>query len=161
MIPASRRPARPVIGWREWVALPDLGIDPIKAKVDTGAATSALHAFDLERFTEDARPMVRFKFHPLQRRDEPVILARAPLVDVRRIRSSDGRVSERPVIATLLRLAGRTFPVEITLTPRDDMGFRMLLGRQALRGRFRVDPARAFTAGRPPGMPDPRTPETS
>lgn len=139
-----------MIGWREWVGLPGLGIARIKAKVDTGARTSALHAFDVERFTRRGRPMVRFKVHPLQRDSHRTVQAEAELVDERQVRSSSGHTQLRPVILTEVELLGRRLPIELTLTGRDAMGFRMLLGRQALRGHFVVDPGRSYLGGRPP-----------
>lgn len=140
----------PVIGWREWVALPGLGVPRIKAKVDTGARTSALHAFDLERFTRDGRPMVRFEAHPLQRDDSVSIPVEAELVDRRTVRSSTGDETLRPVVETEVELMGERWTMELTLVRRDPMGFRMLLGRQAVRGRFLVDPARSYLGGKRP-----------
>lgn len=135
---------RPVVGWREWVALPELGIDRIKAKVDTGARTSSLHAFGLERFERDGRPMVRFEAHPLQRDSSVTVPVEVELVDRRKVRSSTGTQTLRPVIETDLGLMGERWPIEITLIRRDLMGFRLLLGRQALRKRVLVDPGRSF-----------------
>lgn len=134
----------PVVGWREWVAFPGLGIDRIKAKVDTGARTSALHAFALERFEREGRPMVRFEAHPLQHDASITIPVEVELVDRRKVRSSTGTETLRPVIETDLGLMGERWPVEVTLIRRDPMGFRLLLGRQALRGRVLVDPGRSF-----------------
>ncbi len=137
-----------VIGWREWIAMPDLGIDALKAKVDTGARSSALHASDLERAWRDGVPWVRFSLHPLQRHTHPTVWAEAPVIDERPVRSSSGRSEVRPVILTTVTLGGEAWQVELTLTRRDSMGFRMLLGRQAVRGRFLVDPGRSYLAGR-------------
>lgn len=133
-----------VIGWREWIALPDLGIDRIKVKVDTGARSSSLHAYDIERFEEDGTPMVRFRVHPVQRDSRTTVRARAELLDRRSVRSSSGAETLRPVIRTHVLFRERRWPIELTLTRRDEMGFRMLLGRQAVRGRFLVDPGRSF-----------------
>lgn len=144
---------RPVLGWREWLALPDLGVPAIKVKVDTGARTSSLHAFALETLVRDGRELVRFQIHPVQGADEPSITVEVPVLDRRRVRSSAGHEQERPVIVTAAVLAGRRWPIEITLADRDAMGFRMLLGRQALRRRFLVNPGRSFLAGRTPGAP--------
>jgi hypothetical protein len=138
----------PVIGWREWVALPEMGVDRIKAKVDTGARTSSLHAFDLERFERDGRPMVRFEAHPLQRDASERIPVEAELVDRRSVRTSGGESTMRPVVATEVELMGRRWTIELTLIRRDPMGFRMLLGRQAIRGRFLVDPGRSYLGGK-------------
>ena len=149
MAKRRRRVVRPVIGWREWLDLPDLGIHRIKVKVDTGARTSSLHAFDLERFEVGGEPWVRFLVHPLQRDSETTVAVEAPLAVERRVRPSTGRVARRPVIVTRAVLGGECWPIEITLINRDLMGFRMLLGRQAVRRRFLVDPGRSFLAGDP------------
>ncbi len=135
-----------VIGWREWVGLPDLGIAEIKVKVDTGARSSALHAFAVEPFPRRGRPMVRFRVHPYQRDTVTTIAAEAELIGQRSVRSSSGQLEVRPVIRTRIKLLEREWVIELTLTNRDPMGFRMLLGREALRGRFLVDPGRSFLA---------------
>ena len=140
---------RPLIGWREWVALPDLGIPRIKAKVDTGARTSSLQALDIELVTVDGVDRARFVVVPRQRRDLPRIRAEADLVDVRRVRSSNGIWQERPTIRTRFRLGGLEWTGEITLAARDSMRFRMLLGRSSLATRFLVDPAASYLTGRP------------
>ena len=142
-------PARPRIGWREWVALPELGIPAIKAKIDTGARTCALHAFDVELFRRRGQAMVRFKVHPLQRDSKTTVRCEAVLLERRRVKSSSGQADERLVIVTPIEILGERWPVEITLARRDSMGFRMLIGRQALRRRFVVDPSRSFHGGRP------------
>jgi hypothetical protein len=139
---------KPVVGWREWLELPDLGVAAVKAKVDTGARSSSLHAYGIERFRRDGRSMVRFAIHPLQRHAHPELVAVAEVIDERMVRNPGGRSELRPVISTRVGLAGITWPVEINLTTRDEMGFRMLLGRQAVRGRFVVDPGRSYIAGR-------------
>lgn len=139
------------MGWREWVALPDLGVAAIKVKVDTGARSSSLHAFDLETFHRGGREMVRFGVHPIQRDASRVVETEAVVLDHRRVRSSDGRSSIRPVIVTTVGWRGLSWPIELTLARRDEMGFRMLLGRQAIRGRLVVDPGRSYYGGRPPG----------
>lgn len=148
--PRSRRRAwlLPVIGWREWVSLPELGIDVIKAKVDTGARSSSLHAVDVEEFVRNSRRWVRFEVHPLQRNTSSTVLAEARLRGRRRVRSSSGEVDFRPVIRTRVEVDGRTWTIEVTLARRDEMGFRMLLGRSALKGRFLLDPGRSFLTGR-------------
>jgi hypothetical protein len=148
------RPVKPVIGWREWVGLPDLGVDWIKTKVDTGARSSSLHAWDIEV----AGDVVRFSVHPLQDDDGVVVQAEAELIEHRDVRSSNGDVEERPVIRTVAVLRGEGIPIELTLSRRDEMGFRMLLGRSAVRRRFLVDPGRSFLGGgdrvaRPPHPP--------
>ncbi|MEQ9233699.1 ATP-dependent zinc protease family protein [Coleofasciculus sp. E2-BRE-01] len=133
-----------IIGWRERVALPDLGIAQIKAKIDTGARSSALHAFDVETFSRDDKTMVRFKVHPYQRDTHRTVSAEAELIDQRQVRNSGGHAQLRPVIQTMVELNGERWLIELTLTNRDVMGFRMLLGRQAVRKRFLVDAGRSF-----------------
>lgn len=139
-----------VIGWREWVKLPALGIDFVKAKIDTGARSSALHAFDIHVTSRRGIDIVRFKVHPLQRDTSVTIQAKAEVTDYREVRSSSGHRSLRPVIISPVELSGESWPIELTLVNRDEMGFRMLLSRGAVRGRFIVDPARSFMAGRGP-----------
>ena len=140
---------RPAVGWREWAALPELGIPAIKVKLDTGARSSALHAFDVERVEDTSGVWVEFAVHPLQRDSCETVRARAPLVDKRWVRSSSGRRTFRPVIVTQLVLGANSWPIEITLVRRDLMGFRMLVGREALRRRLVVDPGSSFLAGEP------------
>jgi hypothetical protein len=149
---------RPVIGWREWVLLPDLLDMPIKAKIDTGARTSSLHSFGTRRFTESGAPWVEFLLHPLQRRRLPEIACVAPVKDERWIRSSNGEAQKRIVVETLARLGPVDWPIELTLADRDVMGFRMLLGREAIRRRFLIDPGRSFRqpGQRPPSVRRPK-----
>lgn len=142
----SRRPA---VGWREWAALPGLGIPAIKVKLDTGARSSALHAFDITRHQDDDGVWVEFVVHPLQRDHCATVRARARLLDERWVRSSSGRCTFRPVISTELVLGGSRWPIELTLVRRDLMGFRMLVGREALRRRVVVDPGRSYLGGEP------------
>ena len=132
------------IGWREWVSLPDWGIKRIKAKVDTGARTSAIHAFKVMPFTKDGGAFVRFLVHPKQRHRKPEVACVARVIDQRRITDSGGNCQERYVVRTTLKLGKSSWPVEMTLSNRDSMGFRMLLGRQAIRRRYVVDPARSY-----------------
>lgn len=139
---------RPTIGWREWVAFPSLEIPRIKAKVDTGARTSALHAFKLSRYSEDGVAMVEFEVHPLQRSDAESVTVTAEVLEDRAVRSSSGELEVRPVVLLDLNLGGLQWTAEVTLTNRDAMGFRMLLGRSAIRSRFLVDPSRSYLADR-------------
>jgi hypothetical protein len=134
----------PIIGWREWVALPELGVERIKVKVDTGAHSSALHAFNLEEFELDGESWVRFDLHPLQRDSQTTVAAEAPLVGRRWVKSSSGVPTLRPVIRTKIKLGRKAWRTEVTLVRRDVMGFRMLLGRRTVRRRFLVDCGRSF-----------------
>jgi len=145
---ASSGKQLPVIGWREWICLPEFGIEAIKVKVDTGARSSALHAFDIELFSRGGERMVHFKVHPLQRDSRQSVAAEAELIDERGVRNSGGQLELRPVIETTIELLGQKWQIELTLTNRDAMGFRMLLGRQALRRRFLVHSGRSFLSGR-------------
>ncbi|TVP64507.1 MAG: ATP-dependent zinc protease [Leptolyngbya sp. LCM1.Bin17] len=133
-----------MIGWREWVALPALGVHTIKAKIDTGARSSALHAFEVEQFERDGQLMVRFQAHPIQHNDTVIVAAEAPLLDQRVVRNSGGQEQLRPVIETPVQVGNQVWPIELTLTNRDDMGFRLLLGRQAVRYRYLVDPGGSY-----------------
>lgn len=149
--PPRERPPRerPTIGWREWVSLPDLDMPEIKVKVDTGARTSALHAFDIELERRGERRMVTFKVHPHQRDAKRTVSAEAELVEQRMVKNTSGKPSLRPVIKTTVELMDERWEIELTLVARDEMGFRMLLGREAVRGRFVVDPGRSFCSKKP------------
>lgn len=133
-----------IIGWEEWVALPDLGLPAIKAKVDTGAKTSALHAFLIEPFGPADQPMVRFGIRPIPGRDDIEIYCSAPIVDRREVTSSNGERETRYVIRTGLTMGARSWQIEATLTNRETMAYRMLIGRQAIREDMYVDPAASF-----------------
>lgn len=138
------------IGWREWVSLPELHIPYIKAKIDTGARTSALHAFRLEYFTENQQEKVRFYIHPFQYKNKKsaVIECVGLLKDKRIVTDSGGHREERPVIETLFQLGELSWRIEITLTCRDDMRFKMLLGRTAMHHKLLVDPFRSYIMGK-------------
>lgn len=133
-----------VIGWREIIALPNLGISQIKAKIDTGARSSALHAFDVQKFQQDSQEMIRFQVHPRQRDTQQIVTTEAKLLEYREVKNSGGEAQLRPVILTNVELGGEQWEIELTLTNRDVMGFRMLLGRQAMRARFLVDPGKSY-----------------
>jgi hypothetical protein len=138
-----------VVGWREWVRLDSVGVPWIKAKVDTGARTSSLHAFDLQRYDVDGQPWVRFDVHPWQATAEDPVTVELPVHDVRTVRSSSGHEESRYVVLLQVLLAHRAVDAEVTLTDRDEMGFRMLVGREALVQGFLVDPAASYVGGRP------------
>jgi hypothetical protein len=136
------------LGWREWVSLPDLGIPAIKAKLDTGARTSSLHAFMIEPFRSDGRLKVRFGIHPLQRREDIEIFSSAEVIDRRHVIDSGGHRELRYVIQTPIHIGQRSWDIEVSLTNRDIMRFRMLLGRTAMQKRLLVDPQGSYLAGR-------------
>lgn len=150
---------RPVIGWREWLALPELGVDVIKVKVDTGARSSAIHAHNVTCYERDGQQRVRFTIRPRQRDASVQIKADCELHDMRHVRSSTGHEQLRPVIITPVTLKGVTFDIELTLTNRDAMGFRMLLGRSAVRKRFLINAGRSFISKHPPPPPGHRRPK--
>jgi len=139
---------RTTLGWREWIGFPDLGIPQIKAKVDTGARTSCLHAFMVKPFERDGEAWVRFDIHPIQRNTDEVIRCEAPLLEKRRVRDSGGHEELRFVIRTVIAIGDQRIDAEVTLTDRDTMKFRVLLGRTAIRGHYLVDPGRSYLRGK-------------
>lgn len=153
--PAPDRPPTPdiptgrtLVGWREWVQLPDLlGDGWVKAKVDTGARTSTIHAWDVTMQERDGETWVRFSLHPRQHDDAHAVATEARLVEERDVRSSNGDVELRPVVETTLALGAQRRTIELTLTNRDQMGFRMLLGRTGLAHHLLVDPGRSYLLG--------------
>jgi hypothetical protein len=137
------------LGWREWIALPGLGLDRIKAKVDSGARTSALHAFFVEPFARRGSDWVRFGIHPQQLDCDVAVTCEARVVDQRKVTDSGGHAERRYVIETLVAVGARQRSIELTLTNRDPMRFRVLLGRTALSGVYLIDPGRSYLAGEP------------
>lgn len=145
----DRKSRLAVIGWREWVSLPGLGVQAIKAKVDTGARSSSLHVTEMEEYEENGIQMVRFKMHPLQRSDKQALIVSAPILEHRSVRSSSGKAQIRPVIETTVGLLSQVWQVELTLANRCEMKFRMLLGREAFRDRFLVDAGKSYYGDKP------------
>jgi hypothetical protein len=139
-----------LVGWREWLSLPQLGIDAIKAKIDTGARTSSLHAFAVESFREKGALMVRVKVHPYQKNKKYEIAFDSEVVDQRWVSDSGGHKERRFVIVSRLQLGEHAWDAELTLTNRDTMKFRMLLGRTAMEGCLVVDPAKSYLVGAKP-----------
>lgn len=138
-----------LVGWREWVGLPEINMPWIKAKIDTGAQTSALHTSSIDEFTQNGEDWVRFTAHPWQGSDADEVVAELPIHDRRTVRSSSGHTEIRLVVLMQITLGGQTLRSEVTLTSRDEMVFRMLIGREALRQGFVVDPARSYLSSRP------------
>lgn len=145
----KRKATLPIIGWREWVKLPTLGIDKIKVKVDSGARSSSIQAVNLKTFNRDGEQWVRFRVHPIQRSSKDTVETEAKILEFRSVKSSNGVAKIRPVILADIELLSQTWQVELTLASRDNMGFRMLLGREAFRDRFLVDGGKSYYAGRP------------
>jgi hypothetical protein len=151
MVAPEKKPSdtqKPIIGWKEWLAFPNLGIPAIKAKIDTGARTSALHTFSIEEYMCEGQQMVQFGIHPLQRRRDIELFCHAPVVDCRRVKDSGGHNEMRYVIQTVISLCNVQWPIQVTLTNRDRMMFRMLLGRTAVEQRFIIDPGKSYLGGR-------------
>ena len=138
-----------IIGWREWVSLPSLGVKMIKAKVDTGARSSSLHSFDDKFFKRNGKEYVKFKIYPNQRDSKNVVETTARVIEYRNIKSSNGQVSKRPVILTKIELLDQVWETEVTLSNRDEMGFRMLLGRETFRGKMLVDANKSYYSKKP------------
>lgn len=147
--PPHRTDLSRIVGWREWVGLPGLGVEWLKAKIDTGAQTSSLHAYETEEFQRDGASWVRFEIHPLQRSARDAVTVELPVHDRRRVRSSNGAAQDRFVVLLDIRLLDQVISAEVTLTRRDAMGYRMLIGREALAKGFVVDSAASYLGGRP------------
>lgn len=130
------------IGWQEWVSLPSIGVPMVKAKIDTGAKTSSLHAMDIRRYKKNQKDYVSFKVHPLQGTKKIAVVCHAPIIDYRAVMSSNAQLEKRYVISSIIILGGKSWEIEITLSNRDPLRFRMLLGRQALNSRVLIDPAK-------------------
>lgn len=136
------------VGWREWLGLPDLGLPAIKAKVDTGARTSALHAFYTKAYDQNGIDMVEFGIHPIQKNNQLEVICHAPIIDRREISDSGGHKEMRYVIETNLVIGDHQWPIELTLTNRDTMRFRMLLGRRAMEHKVVVEPGSSYLNGK-------------
>lgn len=145
---SMKQNSRRTAGWREWVGLERLGVLRIKAKLDTGARTSAIHAFDVDSFSRDGERWVRFSIHPLQKNDAVAIACEEKVADIRTVTNPGGRREKRYIIRTDLTLGGETWPIDLSLTDRDEMGFRLLIGRTAMHGKLLVDPDRSYRLGK-------------
>lgn len=147
---ATRKASLLEIGWREWALLPELSGEAarIKAKIDTGAKTSAIHAFRIREVKRAGRACAEFYLHPEQKRKKPEIFCSAPIKDRRLIRSSNGDVQERLVIEAILSMGGRAWRIDLSLANRDEMGFRLLIGRDALRKKVLIHPGKSFLLGK-------------
>ena len=141
--------AKIIIGSREWCSLPELGINLIKAKIDSGAKTTALHADNLTKFSKKGENWVKFSLHPLKSRPELIVECEAKLIEKRIIKSSNGTKEERFVIETKLVLGNLSYQIEVTLTNRKLMGFHMLLGRQAMSNKVLIDCEFRYLLGKP------------
>ncbi|MFA6162946.1 MAG: ATP-dependent zinc protease [Methylobacter sp.] len=140
---------KPMLGWREWLALPELNIARIKAKIDTGARSSALHAFAIEPYRKGGQRWIMFAMHPLQERTDILVECHAQVKDRRWVSDSGGHKQRRYVIETQLIAGQSVVRAEMTLTNRDNMRFRMLLGRTAMDNRFIIDPSSSYLLGKP------------
>ncbi len=145
----KRKIRKYIIGWREWVGLPDVGIERLKAKIDTGAKSSCLHAIEQHYFQKQDQQWVRFKVAISRNNVSKFIESEAPIVEFRQVKSSNGQSAKRPVIVTTVELREKKFEIEVTLADRKEMGFRMLLGREAIMSRFLVDCSRSYIGGKP------------
>ncbi len=133
-----------IVGWREWVTFPDLGDATIKAKIDTGAKTSALHAWNIKPFIKNDEEWIAFDIHPIQKKNSISMRCEARTAVAKLVKSSNGMVEKRYAIKTTVTVGPYSYPIDLTLTNRDDMGFRLLIGRSALKNRFLVDCTHSF-----------------
>jgi ribosomal protein S6--L-glutamate ligase len=134
-----------VIGWKEWASLDDIGIFAIKVKVDTGAKTSSLHAYDIKYFTKDGKKYINFNVHPIQRNKKILVPCTAELIACKKVKSSSGHKEKRPIIKVPIKIGDNIWDIEINLTNRDNMGYRMLLGRQAMvQKNIIIDPSMEY-----------------
>lgn len=147
----------PIVGWREWVALPGLGVNKLRCKVDTGAKTSALHAFYVEPFEKEGIAMVRFGLHPDDKTTRIEKHCEAVVFDQRNVTDSGGHTEQRYVIETAIILGNDSWPIQLTLTNRDTMAHRMLLGRTAMMDNFLVDPGAQYLMKKPSHSPSKRS----
>ena len=137
-----------IVGSDEWCIFPQLGIPGVKARVDSGAKTSSLHAFNIHAFKRSGQPWVSFDIHPVQQNRKISVRCESPIIDRRVIKSTNGAAEKRYVIQTPVKLGEKIWEIELTLTNRDSMGYRMLLGREAMNGRILVDPSQTLALGR-------------
>lgn len=143
------KPQLPIAGWNETASLPEFSVNAVRVKLDTGAKTSALHAYNVTPFDKKGVPWVKFEIHPLQNNDSVIVECTAPLMDERYIKSSNGQKEKRYIICSLIKIGDYEWPIEITLTNRDEMNYRMLLGRKAMQNRLLVDPHRTHLLSKP------------
>ncbi len=136
------------VGWIELISLPQLKIPAMKVKIDTGARTSALHVTDLERFVKQGEEFARFQVHPMRRHQQHTVVCEAPIIGDKNVKNSGGQVQVRPVVVTDLTVGGQTWSIQVTLTNRKDMRFKMLLGREAMRQKILVDPGVKYLHGK-------------
>ena len=140
--------SKPTIGWREWISIPEMHIAQIKVKVDSGARTSAIHAEDIEIIKKRGKKFVSFKIFPMQKDKKHWNEVTLPMIDERWVKSSVGHQTLRPVVQVDIKLGEHEVPIELTLVNRDLMGFRMLLGREAIKNKFLLDTAHSFLQGK-------------
>ena len=137
-----------IVGWKEWIELPELGVHGIKAKIDTGAATSSVHAYDIKYVRHNGEMYVKYCLHPIQKSKKISIPCLSKLIDERKVRSSSGQMELRPVVRTILKISNFQWEIDLNLTNRDSMGMRMLIGREALETKALVNPAHKFLLGK-------------